>query len=92
MVLTDFLNRHKHDDSNPHEIMTILFNMQYILQSSYYNIGKENVGKYLVQTRSKAKSSGIHLPEVHGIGKGLDLNILPEKQVIKPIITSEVKK
>ena len=31
------------------------------------------------------------LQEVHGIGKELDLNILPEKQVIKPIITSEAK-
>ena len=60
--------------------------MQNILQSNYYNIEK-----YLVQTRSKAKFSGISLPEVHGIGKGLNLNKLPGKQVIKPIITSEVK-
>ena len=44
----------------------------------YYNIGKEKVGKYLVQTRSCAKSSGISLPAGHDIGKGLDLNILPE--------------
>ena len=65
--------------------------MHYILQSKYYNIGKEKVGKYLVQMRSKAKSGGLNLPEVHGIGKGLDLNILPEKQLIKPIITSEAK-
>ena len=65
--------------------------MQSILQSKYYNIGKEKVGKYLVQTRSQARSSGIHLPEAHGIGKGLGLNVLPEKQVTKPIITSEVK-
>ena len=47
--------------------------------------------KYLVKTRSQAKSSGITLPEVHGVDKGIDPNILPEKQVIKPIITSEVK-
>ena len=60
--------------------------MQYVLQSNYYNIGK-----YLVQTRSQAKSSGISLPEVHGKGKGLYLDILPEKQVIKPIITFEAK-
>ena len=39
----------------------------------------------------QAKSSGITLPEVHGVDKGIDLNILPEKQAIKPIITSEVK-
>ena len=65
--------------------------MQSILWSKYYNMGKQKVGKYLVQTRSQTKSSGISLPEVHGIGKGLDPNILPEKQVIKPIMTSEAK-
>ena len=53
--------------------------MQSILHSKYYNIGKGKIGKYLVQTRSQAISSGISLPDVHGIGKGLDLNILPEK-------------
>ena len=67
------------------------FNIQYILKSKYNSIGKETIGKYLVQTRSQAKSHGISLPEVHGIGKGLDQNILPERQVNKPLITSEVK-
>ena len=33
------------------------------------------------------KSRGIKLPEVHGIGKCLDLNIQLEKQIIKPMIT-----
>ena len=65
--------------------------MQGILQSKYYNIGEEKVEKYLVQIRSQGKSNGIGLPEVHGIGKELDPNILPDKQVIKPIVTSEVK-
>ena len=41
--------------------------------------------------RSQAKSSGISLPEVHGICKGLDPNLFPEKQVIKSIIISEAK-
>ena len=27
MILSDFLSRQKHDDSNPHEIIPILFNM-----------------------------------------------------------------
>ena len=65
--------------------------MQNILQSRHYNIGEGIEGKYLVQTRLQAKSSGITLPEVHGIGRGLDPNIRPERQVIKPIITSEAK-
>ena len=32
------------------------------------------------------KSSGIKLPEVQGLGKSLDPNIQPEKQVVKPMI------
>ena len=75
MILNDFLSRQKHDESNPHEIILILFNMQSKLQTRYYNLGKGNLGKYLVQTRSQVKSNEIKLPEVHGIGKGLDLNI-----------------
>ena len=43
MVLSDFLSRQKHDDSNPHEIIPISFKMQSILQSKYYIIGKEKV-------------------------------------------------
>ena len=38
----------------------------------------------------QAKSSGVTLPEVQGVDKGIDPNIPPEKQVIKPI-SSEVK-
>ena len=40
MVLSDFLSLQKHDDSNPHEIILISFNIQHILHSNYYNIGK----------------------------------------------------
>ena len=90
-ILSDFLSRQEHDNINSHEIIPISFNMQNILQSRYYNIGEGKEGKYLVQTRLQAKSSGISLPEVHGVGKGLDPNILLEKQVIKPKITSKVK-
>ena len=61
------------------------------LHSRYYNIGERREGKYLVQTRSQAKYSGITLPEVHGVDKGIDPNIQPEKQVIKPIISSAAK-
>ena len=79
MILSDFLSRQKHDNSNPHEIIPILFNMQGTLQDKYYNI--RSLEKYLVQVWSRAKSSGIKLPEVHGMGKSLDTNIhiQPEK-------------
>ena len=36
--------------------------------------------KYLIQTRLWARSSGIKLPKVHGVGKNLDPNLKPEKQ------------
>ena len=66
------------------QIIPISFNMQNVLQSRYFNMGNERKEeKYLVQTRSQAKSSGITLPEVHGVYKGKDPNILPEKQAHK---------
>ena len=37
------------------------------------------------------KSSGIKLPEVCGVEKGLDMNILPEKQVMKLIAIIKAK-
>ena len=78
MILSDFLSRQKHDDSNLHEIIPISFNMQGLLQAIYCNISEGNSERYLVQTQSQAKSSGIKLPEVHSIGKSVDLNIQPE--------------
>ena len=91
MGLSDFLSRQKHNDSNPHETISILFSMQNILQSKYYNIGKEKNRNVFTSNKVQDKSSGIRLPEVQGIGKGLDPNVLPERQVIKPIVTSEAK-
>ena len=54
IILSDFLSREKNDNSNPHEIIPISFNMQNILQSRYYNINERKEEKYLVQTRSQA--------------------------------------
>ena len=85
--MTFYLGRNR----NPYQIIPISFNMQNVLQTRYYNIGEREQGKYLVQTRSQAKFSSITLPEVHGIDKGISHNIRLEKQVIKPIITSEAK-
>ena len=48
-------------------IIPISFNMHKVLHKNYYNINN-----YLVQTRSQAKSSGIKLPEVHGMRTNLD--------------------
>ena len=76
MILSDFLSRQK-CNCNSHKMIPILFSMQGILHSRYYNLDEGSLEKYLVQIRSQAKSSGIKLPEVHGVGRGLDPNILP---------------
>ena len=55
MVLIDFLSRQNNDDSNPHEIKPISFNMHKVLQENYYNIDS-----YFVQTRSQTRLSGIN--------------------------------
>ena len=39
MILSDFLSRQKHDNSNPHEVILISFNMHYLLHEKYYNTG-----------------------------------------------------
>ena len=55
--------------------------MRDILQEKYYNFSNRTEDdKYLVQTRSKAKSSRVKVPEVHGIEKSLDLLVKPERQ------------
>ena len=86
MVLSDFLSRQNNDNSNPHEIIPISFNMHKVLHENYYNIDN-----YLVQTRSQARSCEIKLPEVHGMRKNLDPNIKLEKQHANPIKGSVVK-
>ena len=55
-------------------IIPISFNICQVLDNKYYS------EKYSIQMRSQAKSSGIKLLEVHGMGKNLDPNLKPEKQ------------
>ena len=86
MVLSDFLSRQNNNDSNPHDVIPISFNMPKVLQENYYNIDS-----YIVQTRSQARSSGIKHPEVHSMRKNLDPNIKLEKQHANPIKGSVVK-
>ena len=38
MILSDFVSRQKHDDSDPHEIILISFNMYNALYETYYRI------------------------------------------------------
>ena len=64
MLLSGFLSRQINNDSNPHEIIPISFNMHKVLHKNYYNMKN-----YLVQTRSQSKSSGIKLPGSSWHGK-----------------------
>ena len=53
MILSDFLSRQIEDDSNPHEIIPISFNIREILQENYHSIVSDT---YKVQTRAQAKA------------------------------------
>ena len=88
MVLSDFLSRQDPGDEDTKEIIPISFNMKSILQDKYYNVD-ENMDKYMVQTRSQTKASGVELPEVHGSKKGLDPRRILERQT-QPIARLEV--
>ena len=53
--MSDFLSRQGTDNSNPHEIIPISFDMQAILRDRYYNIGQEKESRYLIQHGLKLK-------------------------------------
>ena len=90
MILSNFLSRQNVDDSNPCEIIAISFNLKTVLQDKYYSLEGENE-KYMIQTRSQMKVSGVQLPEVHGSRKRLDPHKIPEKQP-QPIVRSSIEK
>ena len=91
MDLSDFLSRQQTDDSNPHELIPISFSLRDQVSDYFYHIDNENnlprKDKYLVQTRSQVRLSGIRLPEIHGANKDLDPHVQPGKQVSFPIQT-----
>ena len=91
MVLSNFLSRQKTDDSNPHELIPISFSLRDQVSDYFYRIDNGNnlprKDKYLVQTRSQVRVSGIGVPEIHGANKGLDPHVQPGKQKSFPIQT-----
>ena len=88
MILSDFLSRQKVDNSNPCEIILISFSMKAVLQDKYYSLENE---RYMIQTRSQMKASGVYLPEVYGSRKGLDPHKMLEKQQ-QPIVGLDIEK
>ena len=59
MILSDFLSRQIEDDSNPHEIIPISFNIWDVLQDNYHQLTTDT---YNVQTRAQAKAQANTLP------------------------------
>ena len=91
MILSYFLSSQRTDDSNPHELIPISFPLRDQVSDYFYHIDNEinlpRKDKYLVQTRSQVRSSGIRLPEINGANKGLDPHVQPGKQKSFPIQT-----
>ena len=63
--------------------------MQEVLHARYYNIHENKQKRYLIQTRSQAKTSGTVLPKVHGVDKGVDPNVQLEKQIKWPVVAPQ---
>ena len=75
MILSDFLSRQIEDDSIPHEIISISFNIWEILQDNYHQLTTDT---YNVQTRAHAKAQA-NTPTVP--------DTQPKKQKITPDVT-----
>ena len=96
MVLSDFLSRQKTDESNPYEIIPISFTLKSLSCEHFYQINsmtgfsETEANKYLIQTRFQTKSSGIKVPEIHGINKGTNPHVKPERQRPLPILPTHI--
>ena len=80
MVLSDFLSRQQGDDSDPHQIIPISFNMKEILKQNYHSYVKDT---FLVKLGSQNKAKGVQLPAIHGTMKPLVPHKIPENQPVK---------
>ena len=56
----------------------------------FYQTDQPRNDRYLVQTRSQVRSSGIKLPEIHGANKGLDPHVRPGKQRSLPSLSIQI--
>ena len=92
MVLSDLLSQQKTDNSKPYEIIPISFTLKSLSREHFYQIdsmtrlSQTEANKYLVQTRSQAKSSGIKLLGIHGVNKGINPRVKLERQRPLPIL------
>ena len=61
MILSDFFSRQHGDNSDPHQIIPISFNIKEILKESYQNIVKDTC---MVQSRSQTKAKAANAPAI----------------------------
>ena len=71
MVLSDFSSRQYGDNSSPHEIIPISFNIGKVLKQNYQNYAKTYLGQTRSQTKaSNARPSNTHTPlHAKAVGK-----------------------
>ena len=69
MILSDILLRQLGDDSDPHQIIPISFNIKEILKENYQNIVKDTC---MVQTRSQTKAKAANAPTVQSTTRRVD--------------------
>ena len=84
MVLSDFLSRQQGDNSDPHQMMPISFNMKEILRKNYQNVVKDT---FVVQTRSQMKSKGVKTPTVWDTANSSDK--VGRRREVKPIVIGD---
>ena len=83
MVLSDYSSRQHGDDSNPHEIIPISFNMGKLLKQNYQNYTKDT---FLVQTRSQSKAKNAKTPDACSGVKSLGKT----RKEIKPMVIDNI--
>ena len=49
------------------------------IHAIYYNIQESEQKRSVMQTGSQAKTSGTILPKLHGVNKGVEPSVKPEK-------------
>ena len=64
------------------------FTFHALLHRRSIHITYERPNKYLIQTRSRAKCSGIKVLEIHGVNKGINPHVKPERQRPSPTLPS----
>ena len=75
MVLADYLSRHRESDDDHFGLVPVSF---CCFETYLSHLGLDTLNVY--STRSKTKETGVIVPEVHGVNKGLNPYVKLEHQ------------